>query len=161
MHSAHAQSCPAAIKPRTRRAIAAACRAAQQAGENWPTLRMAVDAAEQHRANLGAVAAALGYLKTHDGDFSRDTPGWFHDARCIWHDDSRVAVLTTAEQVILFVEFLQITNIEPQFLILLKRDAAKRFSLPNDSPRCSEARCRLSTIGPKASSGVTARVSAS
>tara|TARA_R110002096_G_scaffold344921_7_gene538204 strand:+ start:171098 stop:171445 length:348 start_codon:yes stop_codon:yes gene_type:complete len=98
---------------------------AKRAGVDWPTLDHIRDSVNLFRAEFDSVAAGLGFIRAIDPTeadrlglpHSKD---WYLNAREVRiGGDDRVGVLATAEQTILFGQFLETTGLpDAQFLTL-------------------------------------------
>lgn len=104
-------------------AIAGAIRNAEDGDRRWPCMADIGHAADEHEVDFQVLAAAFGILPAaRDAHIRRHglpyQHSFWHNAREIFSDDDRVGVLTSAEAVHAFSDFLATTGIECQMLVL-------------------------------------------
>lgn len=115
-----------ALSATTSNAIFQAITAARSDDSDWPTLAQIGTACDDCEADHNAVAAYFGYLPSiSDNDtIRRGLPyqrSYWHNVREVYPDDDRVGELRGAEAVHAFSEFLSITGLEPQPLVLVRQ----------------------------------------
>lgn len=110
-------------------ALAEAISNAREHEHDWPCLADIGRACDEHGANFETVCAALGYLPSLSDEETarRGLPyqrSFWINVREVYPDDDRIGVLVSPEAVHAFSEFLKTTGIQPQPLVLVKKEAA-------------------------------------